>query len=83
MKLFEVISLAQRSTWETAALVLVVIGGLNWILLALTGWEVGQIFGGMDALVSKIIYVLVGLSAIYEFATHGGRCKSCERAKTM
>ena len=62
---------------------LLVIGGLNWILLALTGWEVGQIFGGMDALVSKIIYVLVGLSAIYEFATHGGRCKSCERAKTM
>ena len=59
------------------AFLLLVIGGLNWLLLALFGWEVGQLFGGMDAAVSKVIYVLVGLSALYELATHKGKCKAC------
>ncbi|MEK7530651.1 MAG: DUF378 domain-containing protein [Patescibacteria group bacterium] len=59
------------------AFVLLVIGGLNWGILALTGWEVGQLFGGMDAMVSKIIYVLVGLSALYLAATHAKDCKAC------
>ena len=45
--------------------------------VALVGWEIGQLFGGMDALVSRIIYILVGLSALYEVVTHWGRCKEC------
>ncbi len=57
--------------------ILLIIGGLNWLLLALTGWEVGQLFGGMDNVVSKIIYVLVGLAAIIEVVTHKGNCKGC------
>ncbi len=56
---------------------LLAIGGLNWGVFALTGWEIGQLFGGMEATVSKIIYILVGLSAIYELATHKGNCKLC------
>ncbi len=59
--------------------ILLVVGGLNWLVLALTGWEVGQLFGGMDAMVSKIIYVLVGLSALYELFTHSSNCKLCEK----
>ncbi len=62
---------------------LVIVGGVNWLLLALTGWEVGQIFGGMDAVVSKAIYVLVGLSAIYLAATHMKDCKTCSSGPTM
>lgn len=57
---------------------LVIVGGLNWLLLAVTGWEIGQIFGGMDATISKIIYILVGLSAIYLVVTHKKDCKTCE-----
>jgi len=60
------------------AFILLVVGGLNWGILAVTGWEVGQLFGGMDALISKIIYILVGLSAIYLAATHKGSCKMCK-----
>lgn len=56
---------------------LLLIGGLNWGLWAVTGWEIGQLFGGMDATVSMIIYILVGLSAIYEIATHKKNCKLC------
>lgn len=58
---------------------LLVIGGLNWLLLGLTGWEIGQLFGGQMMLVSRIIYVLVGLAAIYEIAMHGKQCKDCEK----
>ncbi|MBI4085451.1 MAG: DUF378 domain-containing protein [Candidatus Liptonbacteria bacterium] len=62
---------------------LLVVGGLNWLLLALFGWEIGNLFGGMDALVSKIIYVLVGLAAIYEVATHKNNCRACSGGQTM
>ncbi|MDP4001073.1 MAG: DUF378 domain-containing protein [bacterium] len=57
---------------------LLVIGGVNWLLLAVFGWEVGSLFGGMDEPVSKIIYILVGLSAIYEVAIHGSHCRACK-----
>jgi uncharacterized membrane protein YuzA (DUF378 family) len=59
------------------AFVLVIVGGLNWGVFALTGWEVGQLFGGMDALISKVIYVLVGVSALYLAAMHQSDCKHC------
>ncbi|MBI5754130.1 DUF378 domain-containing protein [Candidatus Peregrinibacteria bacterium] len=62
---------------------LVIVGGVNWLLFALTGWEVGQIFGGMNATISKAIYVLVGLSAIYLAATHMKDCKTCSTGPTM
>ena len=59
------------------AFVLLVIGGLNWLLVGLFSWDVGMLFGGMDAIVSKIIYVLVGLAAIYEIFVHKSTCKMC------
>jgi uncharacterized membrane protein YuzA (DUF378 family) len=65
---------------HTIAFVLLVIGGLNWLLLALTGWEVGMLFGGMTAMVSRIIYILVGLSAIYEVAMHKKICRECAKS---
>jgi uncharacterized membrane protein YuzA (DUF378 family) len=46
--------------------VLLVIGGLNWGLLGLFGFDlVAAIFGEMSAL-SRIVYALVGLSAVYQ-----------------
>lgn len=57
---------------------LLLIGGLNWLLVGLVGQDVGQLFlGGQDALLSKIIYVLVGLSAIAEILMHKASCKLC------
>jgi uncharacterized protein len=61
------------------AFVLVIIGGLNWLLVGLFNWDIGMIFGGQGAGISKIIYVLVGLSAIYLIATHKKDCKHCEK----
>lgn len=62
--------------------VLLVIGGLNWLLVGLVKWDVGAIFGGQDAVVSRIVYVLVGLSALYLVFTHKSTCKKCEPASS-
>jgi len=59
--------------------ILVIIGGLNWLLVGLFGWDVGMIFGGQGAMISKVIYILVGLSAIYLLVTHKKDCKICGR----
>lgn len=60
---------------------LLIIGGLNWLLVGLFNWDIGQLLGGQDALVSRIIYILVGLSAIYEVTTHKKCCKTCSVKK--
>lgn len=57
--------------------ILLVIGGINWLLLGIFNWEIGILFGGQTAIVSKIIYILVGLSAIYEFIKHSKMCACC------
>lgn len=50
---------------DITALVLVVVGGLNWGLVGLFDYNLVQsLFGGMPAL-EKIVYDLVGLAAIY------------------
>ena len=62
---------------------LVIVGGLNWLLVGLFGWDIGQLFGGMGATVSKVIYILVGLSSIYLLATHKSTCKMCDQKPMM
>ena len=55
-------------TLNLIALVLIIIGGLNWLLVGLFKWDsVGGIFGGMDSIMARIVYILVGLAAIYSF----------------
>jgi uncharacterized membrane protein YuzA (DUF378 family) len=56
-----------------AAFILLVIGGLNWGLEAF-GYGIGMF---VPPMVAKVIYILVGLSAVYEIATHKGRCPTC------
>jgi uncharacterized membrane protein YuzA (DUF378 family) len=62
------------------AFILLVIGGLNWGL-AIFGWDLSHWHLGMT--VDKIVYALVALSAIYEAATHGKRCRECNPAGAM
>ncbi|MER2089191.1 MAG: DUF378 domain-containing protein [Sporosarcina sp.] len=47
------------------ALALVIIGGLNWGLIGFFQFDlVASLFGGQDALLSRVVYGLVGLSAL-------------------
>lgn len=59
------------------AFILLVIGGLNWLLVGVGGWDVVALIFGMGTAVSRVIYVLVGLSAIWEVAMHKKTCKMC------
>jgi len=59
------------------AFILLIVGGLNWLLVGLFGWDIGELFGGQGAVISKIIYVLVGLAALVEIFSHKGNCKAC------
>jgi uncharacterized protein len=65
------------------AFMLLVVGGLNWLLLGLFGSDIGHFLGGMDSMLSRAIYVLVGLSAIYEVATHKANCRACTSSQPM
>ena len=56
--------------------VLLVIGGLNWLLVAFNWNLVTPIFGSGTG-GEMIVYVLIGLSAIIVAATHGKDCKMC------
>lgn len=48
-------------------LLLVIIGGLNWGLVGLFQFDlVATIFGGQTAILSRIVYVLVGASAVWQ-----------------
>jgi len=48
-------------------LILVIIGGLNWGLVGLFQFDlVATLFGEQTAIISRIVYVLVGLSAVWQ-----------------
>lgn len=56
------------NAWDWITMVLVIVGGLNWGLVGVFQYDlVAGIFGGGDpaAVLPRIIYVLVGLSALY------------------
>lgn len=63
------------------AFLLLVVGGLNWLLVGAFSWDIGELFGGQGAMISRIIYVLVGLSALWEIFTHKSCCKCCSGDK--
>ena len=51
---------------DTIALILSIIGSLNWGLVSLFRFDlVAWIFGGQDAVFSRIIYTVVGLAGLW------------------
>ncbi len=59
--------------------ILLIIGGINWLLVGALGWDIGEFFGGQEAIVSRIIYILVGLAAIKEIFMHRAICCCCSQ----
>lgn len=52
--------------WDRIALVLVIIGALNWGAIGLFGLDlVAFICGGQMAVLSRIVYSLVGLAGLW------------------
>ncbi|USN53076.1 MAG: DUF378 domain-containing protein [Candidatus Nomurabacteria bacterium] len=66
----------KMNVMDWIAMILLVIGGLNWGLYGAFEFDlVATIFGDLSV-VSKIVYVLVGLSALYVLVTLPAKGKS-------
>lgn len=51
---------------DKIALILTIIGGINWGLVGLFRFDlVAWIFGGQEAIISRIIYTVIALSSIW------------------
>lgn len=54
---------------DRLALILVIIGALNWLLVGLFQFDlVATLFGGQGALLSRLVYTLVGVAGIWSFS---------------
>ena len=51
---------------DTIALVLTIIGAINWLLVGVFQFDiVAWLFGGQGAILSRIVYTLVALAGIW------------------
>jgi len=62
--------------------VLIIVGALNWGLVGLGNfmggnWNLVNLILGSWPPVENIVYILVGLSAVYELIVHRSNCKMC------
>lgn len=55
-------------TLQKVALVLIIIGALNWGLIGLFDFNLVETLFGTDNIMSRIVYVLVGISGIIDIS---------------
>ena len=60
------------------AFMLAMVGALNWGLVGLFNFNLVTTVLGSVAGLEQLVYVLVGASAVYIFATHKGSCTACK-----
>ena len=53
------------SVIDVVVLVLVVVGGLNWGLVGALNMDLVALVFGAGSVLAKVVYVLVGLAAVY------------------
>jgi len=66
-------------TLHMVAVLLLVVGGINWGLVGLFDYNLVMALLGSYPAVEMLVYVLVGLSAVYVLVTHKGDCKICSK----
>mgnify|MGYP001578006888 CR=1 FL=1 len=59
--------------------VLVIIGGLNWLLVGFN-WNLVDAIFGAGSTGAKIVYIIVGLCALVLIFTHKKSCKMCDKS---
>lgn len=64
-----------------ATFLLVIVGALNWGLIGVFDFNLVNYLLGAWPMVEKVIYILVGLSALWLAATHMQDCKMCSSMK--
>lgn len=56
---------------DILALILILIGALNWGLIGFFSFDLVRVVFGNMSVLSRIIYALVGIAAIYGFSYFG------------
>lgn len=59
------------------AFILVIVGALNWGLVGAFEFNLVESLLGSMAMLEKVVYILVGVSALYLAFTHKGDCRTC------
>jgi uncharacterized membrane protein YuzA (DUF378 family) len=63
------------------AVILLVVGGLNWGLVGTMNFDLVRALFGEMTMLSRIVYTLVGVAAVYQLLTLGSvRSRSTVRA---
>ena len=59
----------RMDTLKKICLVLIIIGAINWAFVGLFELDlVASLFGGADSMISRIIYVIIGIAGIIDIA---------------
>lgn len=60
-----IMSKKKMTKLDWIAIILLIIGGLNWGLVGIFNFDLVQAIFGVYPMFQKIIYILVGISAVY------------------
>jgi uncharacterized membrane protein YuzA (DUF378 family) len=60
---------AKMNVLDWTAMVLMIIGGINWGLVGLINFDVVAALFGTQSPLARLVYVLVGLAALYSIYT--------------
>ena len=61
-------------TVSLVSFILVIVGGLNWLLVGLFNWNLVDAIFGFGTVGSKIIYILVGIATVIYLFTYKKFC---------
>ena len=67
--------------FHMVAFVLVLVGALNWGLVAFFNFNLVSVIFGAGTMLERVVYAVVGLSAVYVAVTHRTDCKICSKMK--
>lgn len=59
------------------AFALTVVGAVNWGLVGLADFNLVSTLLGAGSMLERVVYIAVGVSAVYVAATHMNDCKAC------
>ena len=58
-----------RTFWDRLALIIILIGAINWLCIGLFQMDlVALLFGGSASIISRIIYTIVGIAGLYSIS---------------
>jgi len=63
---------------HAVAFILTMVGGVNWLLVGLLEKDIFSLIS-LEGTIPRIVYLLVGLSALYLIFTHKKDCKMCDK----